>query len=127
MTIAEVSKMYDLIPDTLRYYEGIGLLSSVPRNTSGIRNYDEASCKRIEFIKCMRSAGVEIEILIEYMQLLAKGKSKVEARKKLLEEQREKLLKKQKSINEILERLDHKINIYSEIEEGKRNDFSEMQ
>lgn len=62
MTIAEVSKMYDLIPDTLRYYERIGLLSSVPRNTSGIRNYDEASCKRIEFIKCMRSAGVEKEI-----------------------------------------------------------------
>ena len=127
MTIAEVSKKYDLTPDTLRYYEGIGLLSSVPRNTSGIRNYDEASCKRIEFVKCMRSAGVEIEILIEYMQLLAKGKSTVEARKKLLEEQREKLLKKQKSINETLERLDHKINIYSEIEEGKRNDFSEMQ
>ena len=81
MTIAEVSKKYDLTPDTLRYYERIGLLSSVPRNTSGIRNYDEASCKRIEFIKCMRSAGVEIEILIEYMQLLAKGKSTVEARK----------------------------------------------
>lgn len=127
MTIAEVSKKYDLTPDTLRYYERIGLLSSVSRNASGIRNYDEASCKRIEFIKCMRSAGFEIEILIEYMQLLAKGKSTVEARKKLLEEQREKLLKKQKSINEILERLDHKINIYSEIEEGKRNDFSEMQ
>lgn len=67
MTIAEVSKMYDLTPDTLRYYERIGLLSSVPRNTSGIRNYDEASCKRIEFVKCMRSAGVEIEILIEYI------------------------------------------------------------
>lgn len=32
-----------------------------------------------------------------------------------------------KSINETQERLDHKINIYSEIEEGKRNDFSEMQ
>ena len=36
MTIAEVSKMYDLIPDTLRYYERIGLLSSVSRNTLDI-------------------------------------------------------------------------------------------
>lgn len=67
MTIAEVSKKYDLTPDTLRYYERIGLLSSVPRNTRGIRNCDEASCKRIEFVKCMHSAGVEIEILIEYI------------------------------------------------------------
>ncbi len=48
MTIAEVSQKYDLTPDTLRYYERIGLITKVPRNSNGIRNYDEASCKRIE-------------------------------------------------------------------------------
>lgn len=125
MTIAEVSKKYDLTPDTLRYYERIGLLSGVPRNSNGIRNYDEVSCKRIEFIKCMRNAGVEIEVLIEYMSLFEKGKSTVEARKKLLEEQREKLQAKQKNITETLERLDYKIQLYTEIEEGKRKDFTE--
>lgn len=52
---------------------------------SDIRNYDEASCRRIEFVKCMRNAGVEIEILIEYMVLFEQGKNTVEARKKLLE------------------------------------------
>ena len=125
MTIAEVSKKYDLTPDTLRYYERIGLLSGVPRNSNGIRNYDEQSCKRIELVKCMRNAGVEIEILIEYMSLFEKGKSTVEARKKLLEEQREKLQAKQKNITETLERLDYKIQLYTEIEEGKRKDFTE--
>ena len=125
MTIAEVGKKYDITPDTLRYYERIGLLAKVPRNNSGIRNYDEASCKRIEFIKCMRSAGVEIEILIEYMDLMEKGKSTVEVRKKLLEEQREKLLEKQKNIEQTLERLDYKIELYEEIQEGKRKDFTE--
>lgn len=125
MTIAEVGKKYDITPDTLRYYERIGLLAKVPRNKSGIRNYDEASCKRIEFIKCMRSAGVEIEILIEYMDLMEKGKSTVEVRKKLLEEQREKLLEKQKNIEQTLERLDYKIELYEEIQEGKRKDFTE--
>ena len=67
MTIAEVSQKYDLTPDTLRYYERIGLLANIPRNKNGIRNYDEKSCKRIEFVKCMRNAGVEIEILIKYI------------------------------------------------------------
>lgn len=61
MTIAEVSKKYDLTPDTLRYYEKIGLISNVPRTKSGIRNYDDKTCNQIEFIKCMRNAGVEIE------------------------------------------------------------------
>lgn len=125
MTIAEVSKKYDLTPDTLRYYERIGLLANIPRNKNGIRNYDEKSCKRIEFVKCMRNAGVEIEILIEYISLLEQGKETVEARKNLLEEQREKLVEKQKHITETLERLDYKIRLYGEIEEGKRKDFSE--
>ena len=125
MTIAEVSKLYELTPDTLRYYERIGLLVNVPRNKNGIRNYDEDSCKRIEFIKCMRNAGVGIEILIDYMTLLEQGKSTVKARKKLLEEQREKLLETQKKITETLNRLDYKIEIYNEIIAGKRKDFTE--
>ena len=125
MTIAEVSKKYNLTTDTLRYYEKIGLLSNIPRTKNGIRDYDEPSCKRIEFIKCMRNAGVEIEILIEYMTLFNKGKSTVDARKKLLEEQREKLLEKQKNINETIERLNYKIELYEEIASGKRKDFTE--
>ncbi len=125
MTISEVSKEYNITPDTLRYYEKIGLLTNVPRNKNGIRNYDEKSCKRIEFIKCMRNAGVEIDILIQYMNLLEVGKSTVEQRKKLLEEQKEKLLEKQKNITETIERLNYKINIYDEINSGKRKDFTE--
>ena len=41
MTIAEVSKKYDITPDTLRYYERIGLLTNITRNQNGIRNYDD--------------------------------------------------------------------------------------
>ena len=125
MTIAEVGKKYNLTPDTLRYYERIGLISGVPRNHNGIRNYDNRTCDRIEFIKFMRNAGVEIEILIEYIKLFEKGKSTVNQRKHLLEEQREKLLEKQKNINETIERLNYKLKIYDEIVEGKRKDFTE--
>lgn len=125
MTISEISKKYQLTPDTLRYYERIGLLKPVPRSKNGIRNYDEETGKRIEFVKCMREAGVEVETLLQYFSLLEQGKATVTARKQLLEGQREKLLEKQKSINETLERLDYKIEIYGEIETGKRKDFSE--
>lgn len=125
MTIAEVSKKYDISADTLRYYERIGLIKNVPRNKNGIRNYDDESCKRIEFIKCMRSAGVEIEILIEYMNLFESGKETALARRNLLVEQREKLQEKLDNINSTIDRLDYKINIYDEILSGKRKDFTE--
>lgn len=126
MTIAEVGKKYNLTPDTLRYYERIGLLSNVPRNENGIRNYDDKACKRIEFVKCMRDAGVEIEILLEYMKLFEEGKKTVFARKNLLKEQKEKLLVKQKNINETIDKLNYKLKLYDEIIEGKRKDFTEI-
>lgn len=103
MTIAEVSKKYDLTADTIRYYERIGLIPTIPRTKNGIRDFDEESCSWIEFIKCMRNAGMEIEILLEYVNLFRQGKATVKARKKLLEEQREKLKEKQEIIEDIKE------------------------
>ena len=125
MTIAEVSKKYDLTADTIRYYERIGLIPTIPRTKNGIRDFDEESCSWIEFIKCMRNAGMEIEILLEYVNLFRQGKTTVKARKKLLEEQKEKLKEKQESINATIERLDYKLELYDEIILGKIKDFTE--
>lgn len=112
MTISEIAKKYDIKPETLRYYEKIGLLSHVPRNKNGIRNYNEENCGRIEFIICMRNAGVEIETLRQYVFLLEQGEETVNERKELLIEQREKLLEKQKDIHLTIERLNYKIENY---------------
>ena len=125
MTIAEVSKKYNLTQDTIRYYERIGLIPEVPRTKSGIRDFDETSCRWLEFIKCMRTAGMPIEALIEYASLFKKGRETVEARKNLLVEQRERLIEKQEEIEATIERLDYKIKLYTEIVEGKRKDFLE--
>ena len=83
MTIAEVSEKYALTADTLRYYERIGLIPPVPRTQSGFRNYDEESCRWIELMKCMRSAGVQIEALTEYVRLFRQGEETAPARKAL--------------------------------------------
>ena len=45
MTIAEVSRAYDISADTLRYYERVGLLPSIGRTSGGIRNYSEEDCR----------------------------------------------------------------------------------
>ena len=125
MTIAEVSKKYALTQDTIRYYEKIGLIPPVPRNSSGIRNFDERSCGWIEFIKCMRNAGLSIEVLTKYVELFNKGKSTLKERKELLIGQREKLLEKQEDIKKTLDRLNYKIELYDDIISGKRKDFME--
>lgn len=115
MKIAEASKRYGISADTLRYYERVGLLRHVPRNESGIRDYDEDSCRAIEFVKCMRGAGVSIETLIEYMALLEQGDHTAAARKALLEEQRGVLQERIDTLQAGLDRLDYKIANYDRL------------
>jgi MerR family transcriptional regulator, aldehyde-responsive regulator len=112
MKIAEVSEQYGIPTDTLRYYERIGLIPPVNRTQSGIRDYSELDIKRVEFIKCMRSAGLPIEALIEYMKLVQQGDKTSEARKEILIEQREQLASRMKEMQRTLALLDHKIEVY---------------
>ena len=112
MTIAEVSRKYEISADTLRYYERIGLVPPVPRSKSGIRDYDEASCGWVELMKCMRSAGVQIEALIEYVNLFQQGDGTIDARKELLKEQRGQLAARMAEMQRSLDRLDEKIDRY---------------
>lgn len=114
MTIAEVSKKYDISADTLRYYERIGLIPPVPRTKSGIRDYDEVSCGWIELMKCMRAAGVQIEALIEYVALFQQGDSTVDARKAILIEQRDQLVERMADMQRSLDRLNYKIERYEQ-------------
>ena len=112
MTIAEVSRKYDLSQDTLRYYERIGLIPPVHRNASGFRDYTEQDCNRVEFIRCMRSAGLPIESLIEYMRLYMDGDHTMEARKAILVEERDSLADRIAEMQNTLDRLNRKIENY---------------
>ena len=114
MTIGEVSEKYNMTADTLRYYERIGLIPPVPRKKNGIRDFDEAACKWVSFIKCMRSAGVQIEALIEYVALMQKNTG-LERRKNILVEQRTRLQNQLENLRSTIERLDYKIDHYEEL------------
>lgn len=112
MKIAEVSDQYGLSTDTLRYYERVGLIPPVNRNESGIRDYNELDLRRVDFIRCMRSAGLPIEVLIEYVALVQKGDRTIEARKDILIEQRQLLVDRMNEMQKTLDILDHKIEVY---------------
>ena len=79
MSITEVSKKYGLSPDTLRYYERIGLIPPVHRTAGGVRDYTESDCNWVEFIKCMRGAGIQVEALIDYVALFQQGDATADA------------------------------------------------
>ena len=78
-------------------------------------SYGEQDCARVQFVKCMRGAGVSIEALIEYMQLFEQGEHTAAARKTLLEEQRELVEKRIADMQAGLDRLNGKIENYEEM------------
>ena len=120
MTIKEVSEKYGISSDTLRYYERVGMIPPVERTEGGIRNYGEDDIKWVELVLCMRSAGLPIEAIIEYVRLSRLGDSTFKARLELLSEQREALISQKEKIDEMLSRLNYKISKYEEaVKTGK--------
>ena len=121
LTITQVSKKYDIKPDTLRYYERIGLLPTIPRKNNGNRYFNEGMQGWIEMIVCLRHSGVPVEKLIDYADMLRAGDSTLQAREDLLKEQLKELEDKKKDLNRSIDRLKHKISLYKsgEIKENK--------
>lgn len=124
MHITEIGEKYHVTQDTLRYYERIGLIPYVNRSRGGIRDYTEEDERWVEFITCMRSAGLSIEVLIEYVSLFQKGDKTNDARKALLVEQRDLLAAKIDGLNKTLERLNVKIERYENVLLGKERTMS---
>ena len=73
MTIGEIAEKTGVSVTTLRYYERIGLLPAVPRNSSGIRVYDESFVSWLELIQNLKIAGMQLEEIIEYIELAKLG------------------------------------------------------
>jgi DNA-binding transcriptional MerR regulator len=112
MKISEVSKTYDISIDTIRYYERIGLLPTVNRLENGIRDFNSIDIEWIEFIKCMRNAGLPIEVLKDYVTLVQSGDDTKEERKKILVDQRDVILGKMAEMQETVDLLNYKIDVY---------------
>lgn len=120
MTISEVSKMFELSAHTLRYYEKIGLLRTVEKTSSGVRNYKDEDLQRIQFIKCMKTAGVSLSVLKIYIELVNQGDSTNKQRMDLLIEEKKKLEIHAEEINSSIGVVNEKIKIYKNLlKEGK--------
>ncbi|EEI23541.1 MerR family transcriptional regulator [Lentilactobacillus hilgardii] len=113
-TINQVSQKFDLIKDTLRYWERLGLLPEIQRNGSGYRDYSEYDMNWVFYVKALRKAGMSIEALIEFVKLYRDGQQNSEARKTLLIDQRRELIDKMTEIKKTVAYLSFKIDHFED-------------
>ena len=105
LTIKEVSAQFGISQDTLRYYERVGMIPAVPRTAAGRRDYQDEDLGWVELALCMRSAGLPVEAMIQYVKLCQQGDGTFAQRLQLLQDQRAVLVAQAKQIQATMDRL----------------------
>lgn len=112
MNIKEAARITNLTPTTIRYYERIGVVPTIPRDQHGNRTFDNLQIQWLELSRDLRNAGIHIETIIDYVQLVEEGDDKIQARVNLLNEAREEIENTIADLTETLNHLQYKIDNY---------------
>ncbi|GAB3978942.1 MerR family transcriptional regulator [Plantactinospora veratri] len=111
-TIGQVSDLVGLSPDTLRWYERIGLLETIPRDAAGQRRYRAVDLDRLELLIKMRATGMPVTEMHEYVALIHGGPATRSDRLALLESHRQRTLDRIAALQQDLVVIDRKIDRY---------------
>lgn len=97
--IGEISKLYGIGVDSIRYYEEIGLITP-DRAKSGYRHYSIHDIWRLNVIRDLRSIGFTMEQIREYLNhhTVSSSLSMLEDEKKLIAKQLNYLQKMEKNV-----------------------------
>lgn len=107
-TIGEISKLMEITPDTLRYYDKEGLLPFVQRDGAGRRLFTENDLNYLEVIKCLRKSGVQVKEITAFIDWCMMGDASLLQRKTFIDEQEKELESKIQEMQQTLEFLQWK-------------------
>jgi len=98
-TIQEATKLTGLTSSTLRYYETIGLIPAVHRDSSSkYRVYSEDDINYIVSIACLSATGMSIDAMQEYLKNVDVGASMADEQVKLLNDQNARLIEEEQNL-----------------------------
>jgi DNA-binding transcriptional MerR regulator len=112
LTIQEAAERVGLSADTLRYYEKAGLLPRAVRTIGGQRRYAAEHLGGIVFVNRMRATGMPIRRIREYMEIPVDADGRSVGRRQILVEHQLAILDKLEALNDALELIRKKIDIY---------------
>ncbi|HEX4247561.1 MAG TPA: MerR family transcriptional regulator [Pseudonocardia sp.] len=117
LSIAEVAARSGMSPDTLRYYERIGLIDPPARNTAGRRAYRPEELDWLAFLTRMRDTGLPLRALREYAALRrVRNEATAARRKQILVEYRCDIARRMSELQASLDMVDRKIGNYEQVE-----------
>jgi DNA-binding transcriptional MerR regulator len=73
MRVAELAREVGTSPDTIRYYERVGILPPASRTPTGYREYDRAAVDRLQFIQGAQRLGLRLSDIKELLAVRDTG------------------------------------------------------
>ena len=105
---------------TLRYYERTGLVQPIHRqHSSGHRRYSTANIVKLQTLACLRAAGMSLDQMRQYEELLQQGDAAASRQRALFEEQQRILKQQMEQMRWNLEYVALKIAYWRAVEEDK--------
>lgn len=114
MNIKEVSEMFGLTPETIRYYEKNGVIPPITRDKNGYRVFTKKDLNWVFLAKSLRNAGLSIDSIIEFAALSQESGEKRLAQKDILRAQLNELDEKLAEMQKTRDLLEYKIDTYDD-------------
>lgn len=123
-SMKETCEKLNITYETLKYYCNEGLIPNVKRDENNYRVFDDNNIGWIKSLLCLKKCGMSIKDIKKYLNLCLEGKSTIPERKLILEKQKENLLAQIASLNDSINFIDYKQQLYDDMLSGKLEYFS---
>jgi DNA-binding transcriptional MerR regulator len=125
-TIRETAKLTGLPESTLRYYETIGLIHPIARDSSSKhRVYSEDDVNRIIALACLSAIGMSIENMRAYLKNQSLGEQAADEQVELLETQQKHLAEEAHMLELRRRYVDSKIAFWKAVKSGSKEEIDE--
>ena len=119
-TMLQTCRETDMTYEALKFYCNEGLVPNVKRDKNNRRVFDERDIAWIKSLTCLKSCGMSIQEMKEYLALCLQGEATIPLRKEILARKRRELLERIAQLEDSVLYVDGKQQFYDDVLSGKR-------
>lgn len=125
-SMKEACTLTNMTYENLKFYCNEGLVPNVKRDRRNYRVFDEHDIKWIQSLNCLKSCGMSIAEMKQYLALCMEGEGTIPERKVILAKKKETLLKSITELQKAVAYIDWKQRFYDDVLSGKTAYYSNL-
>lgn len=125
-SMKEACTLTNMTYENLKFYCNEGLVPNVKRDRRNYRVFDEHDIKWIQSLNCLKSCGMSIAEMKQYLALCMEGEGTIPERKVILAGKKETLLQSITELQKAVAYIDWKQRFYDDVLSGKTAYYSNL-